>query len=181
MPSSLPAAPAWASCSCGVSPWPACSCFSSASSGAPTREVVHNSQVAVLVDVSQSMGLGESENASGHRRSRESRRSSKRWPTARSLPICVRRTMSTSPVRPGGRAGRDRCRREQMVESRGSRVESQKRASHPISLLRPSTLDPRPSTPSTGPPSCNPAARKRGSARRSPTSCGYTATRRWPA
>jgi hypothetical protein len=29
-----------------------------------TREVVHNSQVAVLVDVSQSMGLGEHENAS---------------------------------------------------------------------------------------------------------------------
>ena len=28
-----------------------------------TREVVHNSQVAVLVDVSQSMGLGEHENA----------------------------------------------------------------------------------------------------------------------
>ena len=28
-----------------------------------TREVVHNSQVAVLVDVSQSMGLGENENA----------------------------------------------------------------------------------------------------------------------
>lgn len=29
-----------------------------------TREIVHNSQVAVLIDVSQSMGLGEGENAS---------------------------------------------------------------------------------------------------------------------
>ena len=35
-----------------------------------TREVVHNSQVAVLVDVSQSMALGETENASEASRSR---------------------------------------------------------------------------------------------------------------
>ena len=57
-----------------------------------TREVVHNSQVAVLVDVSQSMGLSEDDERDRQPAARASTPSSTRSPTARWSPICGKRT-----------------------------------------------------------------------------------------
>ena len=139
-----------------------------------TTEVVHNSQVAVLVDVSQSMGLSDSDEpatagaANAHRRSG---RRAGRQPADRRTAADARRERGAlrSEVEPV----------VTLPKSQESRVESQE----PEVRSDPScsTLDPRLSTRSTGRPSCSRAGRRRGLGRRWPISCGCIATRRWPA
>ena len=115
-----------------------------------TREVVHNSQVAVLVDVSQSMGLSENENASETGDSRikavvdalgEQSADRRPAPNAR----CERR-----PLRSGSRTGRF-IAEESRAQNREPRA-----GTCTMALLRLSTLDPRLSTQSTGQPNSQP-------------------------
>ena len=136
-----------------------------------TREVVHNSQVAVLVDVSQSMGLGE-------QRKRQPK------PAATRIEAVVD-ALANSPLVAELRQTHDVnvARFDRDVEPvvslpKESRVESREsRASKRIDTpsLRLSTLDPTNARHrSTGRRACSRAARKRGSARRSPISCALS-------
>ena len=122
---------------------PACSCSSSASSAARRREVVHNSQVAVLVDVSQSMGLGEDENTTDTSATRIEAvvDALERQPAHRRAASNARRQRRS--LRPRSRA--DRVVAEG-VKSRESRVKGQTQAIRTPRYCcpRPSTLDPRP-------------------------------------